>query len=140
MSTQMLPIPRVLMFSPPPVPSLVAQIMTKSGTQCFHCANVSWLFVLLVSHRSRGCLAFQKTANCIWPKMQRKQKGGGTNMYGGGMVEVSRIPLITVLWAFTWCVQPRSSHLLFLLLQTFDFSSSAETHELSEVGIETRAP
>ena len=54
------------------------------------------------------------------------------------MVEISPIPLIMALWAFTWCVQPGLSHLLFLLLQTFDFSSGPEIHELSEVGTETR--
>lgn len=55
------------------------------------------------------------------------------------MVEISPIPLIMALWTFTWCVQPGLSHLLFLLLKTSDFSSGPETHELSEVGTETRA-
>lgn len=71
-----------------------------------------WLLALclfLLAHRWRGWLTFQQRVNCILPKMQRKQKGGGIN--------------VCVWWRCLWLWHCEHSCGVFSLANdTFSFS------------------
>lgn len=71
-----------------------------------------WLLALclfILAHRWRGCLAFQQRGNCILPRMQRKQKGGGTT--------------VSVWWRSLWLWHCEHSCGVFSLVNdTFCFS------------------
>lgn len=64
-----------------------ARSFTNSTDNAEVCGTMSslykWLLALclfILAHRWRGCLAFQQRVNCILPKVQRRQRGGGTNV------------------------------------------------------------
>lgn len=117
------------------VPSWAVQIMKKSVTQCLHSTNDSWHFVFLFLHTDEEAAWLSSgewTASC---QRCRKSKRVEEQMcvYGGGPFDYGTVNVHVVSSA--WLMTP-----LFQLLQTFDFSSGPETHQLSEAGTETRVP